>query len=247
MCLHGGGPGASAASNYSRNANVLAEHFRVLLVDLPGYGESDKPKIGEPISVYNARAIHAMLDELGIKKAHFLGNSLGGWTALRFAIEHPNRADRLVLMGPGGGLPIFTPMPTEGLRALLTFYEGPPTRERFEAFMKSMIFDPGALTPELMDERFAAATKPGVAENFPLRLRNMQPMDPTWQSLSEIVNRTLVIWGRDDRTVTLDSAFIMLNQMPDVRLHVFSRCGHWAQWEKADEFNRLVMDFLSAP
>jgi pimeloyl-ACP methyl ester carboxylesterase len=112
--------------------------------------------------------------------------------------------------------------------------------------MKSMIFDPGALTPELMEERFAAATRPGVADNFPLRLRNMQAPDPTWQSLSEITNRTLVIWGRDDRTVTLDCGFIMLNQMPDVRLHVFSRCGHWAQWEKADEFNRLVTDFLEA-
>ena len=77
-------------------------------------------------------------------------------------------------------------------------------------------------------------------------MSNTRNFEPLWPKLGSVKHRTLIVWGRDDRTVTLDNGFIMLNQMPDVRLHVFSQCGHWAQWEKAAEFNRLVTDFLGA-
>jgi 2-hydroxy-6-oxonona-2,4-dienedioate hydrolase/4,5:9,10-diseco-3-hydroxy-5,9,17-trioxoandrosta-1(10),2-diene-4-oate hydrolase len=68
-------------------------------------------------------------------------------------------------------------------------------------------------------------------------------LEPLWKDLDKIQHMTLLIGGRDERTVTLDNAFIMLQRLPDVRLHVFGKCGHWAQWEKAAEFNRLVLDF----
>jgi 2,6-dioxo-6-phenylhexa-3-enoate hydrolase len=61
---------------------------------------------------------------------------------------------------------------------------------------------------------------------------------------SEIKAKTLCIWGRDDRFLPLDNGLRLLFGIPDSRLHIISRCGHWVQWEHADEFNRLVIEFL---
>lgn len=250
LCLHGGGPGASGYSNFSRNVEALSSSFRLILVDLPGYGQSDKPRIEQPLNSYYAGFARDFLDALGIERAHLLGNSLGGGACIKFAIDWPDRVDRLVLMGPGGGIALHSAVgPSEGIRHLVNFYEGEgPTRAKFEAFLKLMVFDPAMLTEQLIEDRFAAATQPGVAENFPLRVANMKlPYEPLWARLAAVKAPTLLVWGRDDRTNTIDNAYIMLHQIPDIRLHVFARCGHWAQWEKADEFNRLVLDFLSAP
>jgi 4,5:9,10-diseco-3-hydroxy-5,9,17-trioxoandrosta-1(10),2-diene-4-oate hydrolase len=245
ICLHGGGPGASGLSNFSRNVEELAASYRVFLIDQPGYGQSDKPKQNEPYSTFNARAIDALMTTLGISSAHFIGNSMGGATSIRMAIDYPHRVDRLILMGPGGGLPMFAPTPSQGIEHLRDFYEPPgPSMERFRAFLRMMVYDTSALTDELIEQRYAAATAPGIADNFPLRKRNLIP-ERMWTDLNRIKAKTLLIWGRDDRTIPLDNALIMLAQIPDVRLHVFSKCGHWAQWEKAEEFNRLTLDFLS--
>src|SRR3981081_1460404 len=115
VMLHGGGPGASGMSNFKNNLPAFAEHFRTLVVDQPGYGKYDKPQITGNSFPFAATALKDLLDELGIDQAHLVGNSLGGGTAVRFALENPERAGRLVLMGPGGlSLNVFAPDPTEG-------------------------------------------------------------------------------------------------------------------------------------
>lgn len=249
VMLHGGGPGASSWSNFKQNLPGLAEHFRVLLVDQPGYGGSDKPEITEPFWTYSARAVRNLLDELGIAKAHFVGNSLGGGTTLKFALDYPDRADRLVLMGPGGGaLNIFSADPSEGLKLLFDFYAPPgPSREKMEAFIKIMLFDHGLVTEELIDERYAAAIDPDTMQgaiNALGGLASRAEEAELWRFLDKVPHRTLLTWGRDDRVLPLDGAFLALKRMPDARLHVFPRCGHWAQLEHLEEFNWLTINFL---
>jgi len=246
IMIHGGGPGAGGWSNYRRNVDHFAERFHVILPDLPGFAKSDKPKIESGLLAYMAKSIRDLMDALDIPHAHFIGNSLGGGTTLKFALEYPGRAQRLVLMG-APGLPIFTPMPSEGIRHLLEYYEAPgPSMEKLRAFLNVMVYDTSALTDQLIKERYAASIQPDLVANPILsRSRPLFP-EPLWKDFAKIKHRTLLVWGRDDRTVTLDNSFLMLNQLPDVRLHVFGKCGHWAQWEKAAEFNRLVADFLSS-
>ncbi|TRZ54942.1 MAG: alpha/beta fold hydrolase, partial [Rhodocyclaceae bacterium] len=102
LMLHGGGPGASGWSNYSRNVEALAQHFRVIVPDMPGYGQSTKGiDRADPFGDL-ANAMYGLLDALGIARAHAIGNSLGGACALRMALDQPERIGRLVLMGPGG-------------------------------------------------------------------------------------------------------------------------------------------------
>ena len=139
VLLHGGGPGASGMSNFQHNLPVFAEHFRTLVVDQPGYGKSDKPPVEGNYFTFAATALKDLLDELGIDQAHLVGNSLGGGTAVRFALQNPERAGRLVLMGPGGlSLNVFAPDPTEGVKRLAEFGAPPgPSREKMEAFLRT--------------------------------------------------------------------------------------------------------------
>ncbi|HLX37960.1 MAG TPA: alpha/beta fold hydrolase, partial [Candidatus Binataceae bacterium] len=107
IMIHGGGPGAGGWSNYRRNVDHFAERFRVILPDLPGFAKSDKPKIEGGILTFMAKAIKDLMDALDISRAHFVGNSLGGATTMKLAVDYPDRADRLVLMG-APGLALFT-------------------------------------------------------------------------------------------------------------------------------------------
>lgn len=246
LMIHGGGPGAGAWSNYRRNIDALSTKYRVIMPDLPCFAESDKPRIDTSLFKFMADAMRDLLDTLGVAKAHIIGNSLGGGTALRLALDTPERADRLVLMGSAGGLQLTSPIPSEGAKQLFTYYEDAgPTAEKLNKFLDCMVYDRSMITEELFQERLAASLQPGLKESWPFSLKTMPPVEPLWKEFDRIRHKTLVIWGRDDRTVPLDSAWVMLAQIPDVRLHIFGKTGHWTQWERAEEFNRLVLGFLA--
>ncbi|CQD12662.1 2-hydroxy-6-oxo-6-phenylhexa-2,4-dienoate hydrolase [Mycolicibacterium conceptionense] len=118
VMLHGGGPGASGVSNYGRNIDALAAHFRVIVPDMPGYGRSAKGVDKDDPFGFLADMIRGLLDELGVETAHLIGNSYGGAAALRLALDTPHRVGKLVLMGPGG-IGTTRGLPTAGLNSLL--------------------------------------------------------------------------------------------------------------------------------
>lgn len=248
VLLHGGGPGASGMSNFSQNVARLSENFRVIVVDQPGYGRSSSIPFDGSYREIAAEAVVCLLDSLQLGKAHFLGNSLGGGTTLQLAMMHPERAARLVLMGPGGGaFNVLSPTPSEGFRALMEYYEGAgPSLERMGRFLSMMVYDQTLVTEELVADRFERSIAPGAEENFRRTYGSMGGRTgQLWRELHTIPHKTLLTWGRDDRVLPLDSAFLLLKTMPDARLHVFPNCGHWAQLEKRAEFENLVCSFLS--
>jgi 4,5:9,10-diseco-3-hydroxy-5,9,17-trioxoandrosta-1(10),2-diene-4-oate hydrolase len=251
VMLHGGGPGASAWSNFGPNLPVFAERFRTLIVDQPGFGKSGRPPVTGSYFTFSADALAALLTGLGIERVHLIGNSLGGGTAVRFALNYPERAGRLVLMGPGGlSLNLFAPDPTEGVKRLMEFPAPPgPSREKLEAFLRTLVFDQRLVTDELIDERFAAASDPGALAA--MAAMGASFLDPAhaeeaflWREAHRLRQRVLLIWGREDRVNPLDGALMALKTIRRCQLHVFGGCGHWAQLEKFDEFNRLVISFL---
>jgi 4,5:9,10-diseco-3-hydroxy-5,9,17-trioxoandrosta-1(10),2-diene-4-oate hydrolase len=249
VLLHGGGPGASSWSNFSKNIAVLAAHFHVLAVDQPGYGLSDKHTEHEQYNRYSSTALLNLLDQLDVDRAALVGNSLGGGTAVRFALDYPKRAGRLVLMGPGGlSVNLFAPDPTEGVR-LLGKFTHQPTRENMEKFLRIMVYDQKLVTQELIDERFAIASRSDSLAAARAMGNSFAGADfelgMMWRDVYRLRQPTLLIWGREDRVNPLDGAFMALKQIPRAQLHVFGQCGHWAQLEKFDEFNKLTIDFLS--
>lgn len=250
VMLHGGGPGASGVSNYSRNIDALAGSHRVIVPDMPGYGRSAKHVDHRDPFGYLADMIRGLLDEMGIATAHVIGNSYGGAAALRLALDTPHRVGKLVLMGPGG-IGTTRGLPTEGLKSLLSYYGGEgPSREKLAAFIRTyLVYDSAAVPDELIDLRYAASIDPEVVAHPPLQrpkgLRTLWRMDLTRDTrLRHLNNPTLVLWGRDDKVNRPSGGPLLLNLMPNAELVMTSHTGHWMQWERAELFNQLVTEFL---
>lgn len=252
LMLHGGGPGASGLSNYSRNIDALARQFRVLVPDLPGYGASSKDlAVDDPFGDL-AAAMRGLLDQLEIEQAHLVGNSLGGACALRLALEQPQRVGRLVLMGPGG-IGISAGAPTQGLKRLLGYYAGEgPTLEKLRQFIcEDLVCDGGQVGEALLLERFEASIDPEVIANPPLRapkdIEAFRRLDFLLDvRLPSLANPTLVLWGTEDRVNPPSGALALQQKMQACDAYLFSRTGHWVQWERAAEFNAAVAAFLGA-
>lgn len=248
VLLHGGGPGASGWSNYNRNAQVLSTRYRVIIPDLPGYGRSNKDPITGPRYTHYASAMIGLLDTLGLKKAHVVGNSLGGGTALKMALDAPSRVGKLILMGPAGLVSAYQTIPTEGARLIFEYYGGSgPSREKLETFIRLMIYDSSKLTKELLEDRYQASIEPALVANPPLGRGQPPVLEELWRDarLASLPHSTLVLWGRNDRVNPLYTAEILMNQLPNARMVSFTQCGHWVQWEKATAFNAIVTSFLA--
>lgn len=248
VMLHGSGPGASGWANFNRNIDPLVDAgYRVILMDCPGWSKSDPIVCSGSRSDLNARVLKGLLDQLDIARVHILGNSMGGHSAVAFALANPERVGKLVLMGGGtGGASPFTPMPTEGIKRLQGLYRE-PTIDNLKAMMNIFVYDTSALTDELFQTRLDnILARRDHLENFVKSIQANPKQFPDFSSrLHEINSETLIIWGRDDHFVPMDTGLRLLAGLPRAELHVFNRCGHWAQWEHADKFNRMVLDFLS--
>lgn len=252
LMLHGGGPGASGLSNYSRNLDAMARRFRVLVPDLPGYGRSSKNVLDDDLFGDLAASMIALLDALEIRRVHVVGNSLGGGCALRMALDHPARVMRMVLMGPGG-VGISQGTPSDGLKRLLGYYAGEgPTLDKLRRFVcEDLVYDASSVGEPLLRERFEASIDPEVIANPPLR----PPKDPAAfmrldflldPRLTNLRHPTLVLWGTEDRVNPPSGALALQQHMPACDVFLFSRTGHWVQWERAREFNAAVLAFLDA-
>ena len=250
VLLHGGGPGASGMSNYARNVDALAQRFRVIVPDLPGYGRSSKDiDQSDPFGDL-AGAVRGLLDALGIDRAHLVGNSYGGAAARRLTLDRPDRVGRLVLMGPGGIGTTRRP-PTPGLKRLLAYYGGEgPTRAKLERFIRDdLVYDGSAVPAEMIEERYQASIDPEVVANPPLRrpagLRTLLRMDLLRDKrLSRAATPTLVLWGADDKVNRPSGGLLLAERMPRCDLYLVAGTGHWVQWERPDLFNALTAAFL---
>lgn len=245
--IHGGGPGASGWNNWFPNIGPISQEFRVLLIDKPGWGKSSPVVIEEPRFQFNARVLRDMLDALGIEKAHLVGNSMGGGTAAKFAVDYPERIGKLVLMGSAGGGPsLFFPGPPEGIKVIWDVWAD-PTVENFEKMVKVFCYDSSFATPELLQRRVDGilATPEHLEARAKTKPQFLRPNDLT-PELHRIAAETLVIWGRDDRFEALDTALKFIRYIPNADLIVYTRCGHWAQYEQSAKFNRDLLAFLKA-
>ncbi|HDS1695678.1 MULTISPECIES: alpha/beta fold hydrolase [Pseudomonas] len=247
VMLHGSGPGASGWANFNRNIQpLLAAGYRVVLMDCPGWSKSDPIVNRGSRSDLNATALKGLLDVLGLERVHILGNSMGGHSAVAFTLSYPERVGKLVLMGGGtGGASPFVPMPTEGIKLINGLYRE-PTIDNLKKMMNVFVYDPSDLTEELFQTRLDnMLSRRDHLENFVASLAANPKQFPDFSArLGEIKAKTLVVWGRNDRFVPMDVGLRLIAGIANSELHVFNNCGHWAQWEHADTFNRLVLDFL---
>jgi 2-hydroxy-6-oxo-octa-2,4-dienoate hydrolase len=244
LLLHGSGPGVTAYANWRLTIPALATRVRVVAPDLVGFGFTERPDtVVYDMDTWVGQVV-GLLDALGIERASVVGNSFGGALALRLAARYPDRVDRLVLMGSVG-----VPFPiTDGLDRVWG-YE--PSIESMKELIGLFAHSRELVTDELAEVRYRASVQPGFQESFAAmfpapRQRWVDAMVTPDEEIAALPQRTLVVHGREDRIIPLDNALHLLRTVPDVQLHVFGRCGHWTQIEHADEFNRLVLDFVTS-
>ncbi|MFB4252649.1 alpha/beta fold hydrolase [Pseudomonas idahonensis] len=247
VMLHGSGPGASGWANFNRNIEPLTDAgYRVILLDCPGWSKSDSIVCRGSRSELNARTLKGLVDQLNLDRVHILGNSMGAHSAVAFALNHPERVAKLVLMGGGtGGASPFVPMPTEGIKLIQNLYRD-PTIDNLRKMMSVFVYDPSDLTETLYQTRLDnMLSRRDHLDNFVASLTaNPKQFPDVGPRLGEIKAQTLVIWGRNDRFVPMDTGLRLIAGIANSQLHVFNNCGHWAQWEHAPTFNRMVLDFL---
>jgi pimeloyl-ACP methyl ester carboxylesterase len=243
ICLHGAGPGATAWSNFRTNVPALSADHRVFLVDMPQYGKSSKPLITGPRLTAYTGMIEAFMRAAKIDRADFIGNSFGGQVSLKMAIDFPDRVHRVVIIGSTPvALSALAPMPSEGVRLIANYYRGEgPSLEKLRYLLSTLVYDASNLTETVLQERYETSLDPEL-----IRV-NTGPR-PEYEDLTPDFGRikasTLIVWGAEDRAGPIDVGLFMTRAIPDARMHVFNKCGHWAQVERTAEFNELVLAFL---
>lgn len=248
VMLHGSGPGTTAWANFNGNITPLTDAgYRVILMDCPGWGKSAPTVCETSRSDLNAAVLMKLLQALNINKVSLVGNSMGGHVAVAFTLAYPDMVNKVVLMGGGtGGKSLFQPTPAEGIKRLQKVYRE-PTMEHLKAMMDIFVYDPSALSDEMLQARLKSIQEyPEHLENF-VSSQSLYPAQfpDVNHRLPEITCPTLIIWGREDQFVPLDIGFRLVAAIPNAELHVFNHCGHWVQWEKRSRFNNLLVNFLS--
>jgi len=238
--LHGAGPGASGMQNFGGNVTAFPGR-RNLVFDFPRYGGADKPVVRDGLFSYNARQVVAALVTLGVAKATFIGNSMGGATALRIAALRPDLVDRLVVMGSAGAIPEDEPL-TPTLLMMVDVLRNGPTRDKIAAIGRDFVHDPALVSEAMIDERLRAASDPELLASGK---DTMLKPESLVADLPRIEARTLIIWGREDRVLPLRWAQPLIAGVRNAETRIVPHCGHWVQIEHRDWFNRAVADFLS--
>ncbi|MNR00231.1 4,5:9,10-diseco-3-hydroxy-5,9,17-trioxoandrosta-1(10),2-diene-4-oate hydrolase [compost metagenome] len=167
------------------------------------------------------------------------------------ALDAPNRVSALVLMGPGG-VNTTRSLPTPGLNQLLNYYNGEgPTREKITRFIRDyLVYDGSQVSDAMIEERYRSSIDPDVVAAPPLRrpngLKAALRMDFTRDArLEQCQIPTLVLWGTADKVNRPSGGEALRKRMPNCDLYLFSKTGHWVQWERAAEFNAVTTGFLA--
>ena len=245
------GLGASKAS-FLPTLEALAGDFRVVAMDLPGFGDSDKPLGASYHAPFFARAVVALLDALGEDRAHLIGNSLGGRVALEVGLRHPDRVDRLGLLAPS--LAWRRPRTWAGPLRLVRPELGllPHTPQRVVRAIVDRVV-PGATegwTAAGIDEFLRAFLTPRGRAAFYATARQIYLEEPEgekgfWTRLATLKPDALFVWGRQDRLVPIAFARHVSQTAPGAR-HLELNCGHVPQLERPRETHRALIDFLGA-
>jgi pimeloyl-ACP methyl ester carboxylesterase len=240
VLLHGlGGDG----SRWGPNIEPLAKDFHVFALDQIGFGESDKPLANYHTGML-AEFLVGFLKAAGIAKASLVGNSMGAGVALYTAVHYPDLVDRIVL-ADGGGFRAAAgaaapPATADALHRRQL--QNSVTRDETREFFRILFHDKGLVTDKMVDEQLTLRLRAAFT------ITKMQEAGErgslTEQEVRAVKAPTLVVWGKYDELANPAGADRLERTIPGARKVIIDNCGHMPQLERADEFNRLVRDFL---
>ncbi len=232
----------------------LAEHFRVIAPDLPGHGESEKPRGDYSLGAY-ATCLRDLLELLGYPRATVVGHSLGGGIAMQFAYQFPDRCERMVLVASGGlGREVtllLRAATLPGAEWVLPVIAHRRVQDAFKSIGKYSSWLPVRPSPALREvgRAYSSLADAGARGAFVHTLRSV--MDLQGQRISAM-NRihlaanlpTLLVWGARDPFIPVSHAIEAHGRIPNARLEIFERSNHFPQAEEPQRFTRVLTDFI---
>jgi pimeloyl-ACP methyl ester carboxylesterase len=230
LLIHGASPGASSLVNWKLNIEALAAAF----------GFTDNPS--DHSIEYRVRHVKALIDALKLDRFHVVGNSVGGYIAARLALED-SRVKTFVTTTSGS----LSPQGSAASQTLaqkhsedLREYE--PSLDNMRKLTFGTIFNKELVTEELVRERYEMS----IGKNYEAQVarRNAARQKPVYDEMRRLAVKALLLWGNNDAGVSVERGLELFQRVPGAEFHLFDRCAHWVQWDQADRFNRLVIDFL---
>jgi 4,5:9,10-diseco-3-hydroxy-5,9,17-trioxoandrosta-1(10),2-diene-4-oate hydrolase len=238
--------------NWEPNLEAFSKHHRVYALDLVGCGLTEKPSV--PYSIpYFADFVLDFLDSMSIRDVSVIGASLGAGIAIELYLRKPEVVSKLVLLG---GLGFAKEMSVE-LRVsslpIVGEYLMKPNPDGVEQYLKLLFHDHDLVTDELINFSFERSDLPGAPQAYLATLRSTgnffgmkrKIIERTLKNADQIEVPILIGWGREDKFIPVEQAYLAHRIFPDAGLHVFENCGHLPNIESADEFNEVVLNFLA--
>jgi len=248
LLLHGLG---TSLITWSRNIKPLTDAgYTVVAPDLPGHGDSDKPKSLKYDPPAGARLIHRFLRALEIQRLSMVGSSAGGLVAALFTLDYPEKVERLVLVASGGlGRRISWILRMMSLPVLGEVLYQPWVHEKFDV-SKWIFYRPPPFLSEILPEMARVRALPGSRRavlrsiRSSINFRGLRKRHFILNRLQQCTVPMMTVWGEEDIILPVSHATAMQEALPHSVVRTIPECGHWPHMEKADEFNDLLARFL---
>lgn len=243
LLVHGFG---ASTFSFREQIGPFSERYRVIALDLPGFGYSDRPAGLDLSQSAQAERLREFLERMGIERAVVLGHSMGGDIAMRLAAAHPERVERLIVVAaPPPDRPAVPPVarrlgPLLPVASAVMFGQ-----RRMRSGMRRSVYDPACITDEVFEEYLRPSRIRGSTAALGRLIADSArdaPLPPR-----SIATRTLLLWGEADPVVPLHVAHRLHAEMPDARLEVIPRAGHLVLEEQPEAANHAILHFLDMP
>ncbi len=249
LLIHGMG---CSSLEWSENIDHLSRDMRVVAVDLIGYGESSKPKRFDYSARGQAARLLKLMDHLGFRRFHVVGNSFGGRVAIDIADTAPDRVLSIALVdSAGGGKEVPLPMRLNTLPIVRRLRKS-PTFAEFKQGWQFAFHDPAKLTDARLLRKYEESMSADAIRVETSILRSMinvmgfkdSELRGVKAKLQKVKCPALIVWGRQDRLLPVEHAYVLESLLPNSVLKIFDDCGHAPQIERADLFNALTLKFF---
>ena len=241
LMLHGFGASLHTWDDWAQS--LSADH-RVIRLDLPGHGLSEPDPAGDYTDARSLQLVIALMDQLGVARASIVGHSIGGRIAWRFAANHPQRTDKLVLVAPDGfASPGFEYGKAAEVPAVLGLMRYVMPKPVLRMNLAPAYANPAALTDDITTRYHDLMLAPGGRTAMLMRLQQTVLTDPR-PMLAGITAPTLLVWGEADAMIPVANAQDYLRAVKGSRLVAIPATGHLPQEEAAQASLKAVADFL---
>ncbi|HEY7228578.1 MAG TPA: alpha/beta fold hydrolase [Nitrososphaeraceae archaeon] len=236
LLIHGLG---GSIESWINNIEFLSTRFRVIALDLPGFGLSDKPRVSYTINFY-VSFLEKFIKKLKINHLFLIGSSLGGHIGVEFTLRNRKTVDKLILISPAGSLP----KSFKGTLALKRYVKLVAAKSSNDIFKILTSIDKSMVDRSYANVIYKRLSLPGAKYAFISALKGSAKAPRYNNKLAEINTNLLLIWGKEDKIIPLKYVRPFMEH-GNSRIIIIEKCGHRPHVEKAKLFNKIVKDFLT--